>query len=390
MNTYQIKKVESAKDIKAFHQLPFKVYRNDPNWIPHPMQDVESVFDDKKNKFFTHGICERWILFNHKNEIIGRIAAFINNKKAFSFKQPTGGFGFFECINDYTAATVLFDKATEWLKSNEMQAMDGPINFGENNKYWGLLIDNFDFPTYFGQNYNPKYYKDFFEKYGFGVYYYQIINYRKINDPVPEKYKQKADAVLADKSYRIETISRKKIEKFAEDFRTVYNSAWTTHDNFKAMSIEMALFIFKKMKPVIDEKLACFVYHNDKPIAFCLCIPDVNPIFKYINGNLNFFGKVKFLFLKMFVKITRVNGVAIGVHPEFQRRGIEGAIFTDLANRLQNKTHYEDVVVTWVGDFNPKMQYVFESVGFIPKSKMATYRKIFNPDIPFERSPIIK
>ena len=215
MNTYNIRQVDSVRDIKAFHLLPFKIYKEDSNWVPHLRQDVESVFDTKKNKYFAHGTCSRWVLLNTSNEILGRIAAFVNRKKANTFKQPTGGIGFFECIDDYDVATALFDKAKSWLMSQGMEAMDGPINFGENNKYWGLLIDNFDFPTYFGQNYNPPYYKQLFEHYGFQVYYYQIINYRKINDPLPEKYKHKADAILLDKAYRIVPIKVKAIEKYA-------------------------------------------------------------------------------------------------------------------------------------------------------------------------------
>lgn len=389
MNTYYIKEVASKKDIDAFHFLPFIIYREDTNWIPHVKQEVESVFDPKKNKYFTHGACTRWILTDNKGEVVGRIAAFINEKKAYGFKQPTGGIGFFECINDINAATILFDVAKDWLQAKGMRAMDGPINFGENNKYWGLLIENFTLPAYFGQNYNLPYYKRLFEDHGFKVYYNQLINYRKIDDPIPEKYREKARAILADKAFHIETIKTGNLEKYAEDFRAVYNAAWVTHDNFKEMSSFMALSIFKKMKRIIDEDLVCFVYHNKQAVAFCLGIPDINPIFKKLKGNLNALGKIKFFLLKQTIKLTRVNGVAIGVHPQFQKRGIEGAIFTDLAARLQPQKKYEDVVVTWVGDFNPKMQYIFEEIGFSPKSKMATYRKLFDPNAAFERSPII-
>jgi len=389
MSTLRIKIVASKKDINAFHRLPFDIYTKDSNWVPQIKQEVESVFDEHKNKYFTHGICQRWILINAKNIVVGRIAAFVNHKKAKTFKQPTGGVGFFESINDQEVANKLFDQAKDWLILNGMEAMDGPINFGENNKFWGLLIENYDFPTYYGQNYNPAYYKILFENYGFQVYYYQLINYRQIADPIPEKYKQKADLIVKDPSYTIKTIDVRKIELFAEDFRYIYNAAWVTHDNFKEMSSGMAISIFQKMKPIIDEALVCFVYHPNKPIAFCLGIPDINPIMKRIKGNLNILGKIKFIFLKQFVKITRVNGVAIGVYPEFQKRGIEGAIFTDLATRMLSKRKYIDVVVTWVGDFNPKMQYIFEDIGFKVKSKMATYRKIFDNNVTFERSPII-
>ena len=387
---YSVHPVLTDMDEKLFYSLPKKIYENDPHWVPQVKQDVASVFDKKKNRYFKHGKCERWIMFDETKQLAGRIAAFINYKKANTFKQPTGGIGFFECINDREASHALFETAKTWLMDNDMQAMDGPINFGENNKFWGLLIENFSFPTYHGQNYNPPYYVDLFEAYGFKVYYYQIINYRTIAEPLPEKYRKKAEKILADEEFSIETINKNQLAKYAEDFRSVYNEAWGTHDNFKKMEPKLAESLFKKMKPIVDEDLVCFVYHNKKPVAFCLCIPDINPIIKRINGNLNSIGKLRFLFYKYFVGFNRINGVAIGVHPDFQRMGMEGAIFLDLANRFQSQKKYEDIVVTWVGDFNPKMQYIFESIGFYPKSKMATYRKLFNPDIEFERSPIIE
>ncbi len=388
MNTLRIKKVEGKSEISAFHRLPFLIYKNDARWIPHIRQEVEGIFDPKQNKHFTHGECQRWILLRD-DLVIGRIAAFINRRKAHSFKQPTGGLGFFECIENFEAASLLFDTAKEWLMARGMEAMDGPINFGENNKYWGLIVENYELPTYHGQNYNPPYYKSFFERYGFQVYYYQLINYRKLNDVVPEKFREKAKFILQDKNFDIQHIKTDRIEKYAEDFRIVYNAAWVTHDGFKEMAREVALSIFKKMKRIIDERLVCFAYYQQRPVAFCLCIPDLNQIFRKLNGNLNLLGKVKFILFKSLTKITRINGVAIGVHPEFQKRGLEGALFSDLANRLQGKTSYQDIVVTWVGDFNPKMQHICEEVGFRVRVKMATYRILFDPAKTFERSPII-
>ena len=167
MNTFKIKTVSNITSIRKFHQLPFEIYKNDENWAPHPKQDVEAVFDKKKNKYFRHGKCERWILVNKGNKVVGRIAAFVDKKRAFTFNQPTGGIGFFECIDNQTAANMLFDTGKRWLEKEGMEAMDGPINFGVNINYWGLLLDNFEFPSYYGQNYNPPYYKALFENYGF-------------------------------------------------------------------------------------------------------------------------------------------------------------------------------------------------------------------------------
>lgn len=225
MDKYTIDAVKSPRNVADFHLLPFRIYAGDKQWVTPIKQEVEAVFDAAQNKYFSHGECERWLLYDTHQKVIGRIAAFINHKKAHSFKQPTGGIGFFECINDQSAANCLFDHAQSWLKARGMHAMDGPINFGENNKFWGLLISNFDFPTYFGQNYNPPYYKKLFENYGFQVYYYQLVNYRRVNDGLPIKYRQKAAAILANADYRIEPLILKDLAKYAEDFRNIYNAA---------------------------------------------------------------------------------------------------------------------------------------------------------------------
>jgi hypothetical protein len=80
---------------------------------------------------------------DEKGQFAGRVAAFINRKKAFTFQQPTGGMGFFECVNDKEAAQILFDACRTWLEERGMQAMDGPINFGENDNFWGMLVEGF-------------------------------------------------------------------------------------------------------------------------------------------------------------------------------------------------------------------------------------------------------
>ena len=153
--------VKDQKSANQFLKVPFLIYKDDPNWICPLMNDIESVFNPSKNNFFSFGKCTRWILLNDHGIAIGRIAAFINNKKAYNDEVPTGGCGFFECINDQSAAFILLDQAKNWLGEHGMKAMMGPINFGETDMWWGLLVDGFSNP-YYGMNYNPSYYKDFF------------------------------------------------------------------------------------------------------------------------------------------------------------------------------------------------------------------------------------
>ncbi|MEZ4722939.1 MAG: hypothetical protein R2813_13780 [Flavobacteriales bacterium] len=386
----RIIEIKDKQQIEEWRKLPFQLYNADPNWIPHLRQDIEAVFDLKKNKFFRHGEATRWLLYNDDGMCIGRVAAFINRKLSNTFKQPTGGLGFFECVDDQNAANLLFDKSKKWLEERGMEAMDGPINFGEKDKFWGMITQNFKLPPYYGQNYNPEYYVRLFENYGFQVYYNQLIFYRTVHDPLQEKFNERAERALHDPAYRCEHVKKNNLEKYAEDFRTVYNRAWVTHDNFKGMPKEQAMSIMKTLKQVLDEKLIWFAYHNNTPVAFYISLPELNEIFKRVGDNLNWFGKIKFLYYKLTTKRVNSFGVAFGIDPDFQGKGIEGLIFKHLEKAIQPSLRYEGIIITWIGDFNPKMIHIIEALGAKQIRQMATYRKLFDPNASFERSPIIE
>ena len=382
--------VNTTAHIKTFHQIPFEIYKNDSNWIPHIKQDVEKVFTKSENKFFRHGEAIRWVLKNENNEYIGRIAAFINRKKAFSEKQPTGGVGFFECSNDLSASKLLFDTAKTWLEEREMLAMDGPINFGERDKFWGLLVEGFENPPIYANPYQPKYYQNLFEDYGFLTYFEQYMYSREISEDIPIKYKDRSERILQDKGYTFKHLEKSKMFDYAEDFRTIYNKAWKTHSNFKGMPASQARSIMSKMKPIMDEKLIWFAYYNGEPIAFFIALPEINQIFKHINGNLNWWGKIKFIYHKWKGSCNNVFGLAFGVTPDFQKKGLEGAIIMAVKNQFEKGSqHYRKLIITWIGDFNPKMMKIVDNLGTKKYMTLITYRKLFNDDAEFERCKTI-
>ncbi len=387
----KIVEVSTPSDIKKFHQVPYLIYKNDPNWIAHIKQEVEAVFDQRKNKYFEHGEATRFILEDSDGKTIGRVAAFIDEKRANTFNQVTGGMGFFECIDNKAAAILLFDACKQWLSNRDMEAMDGPINFGEKDRYWGLLVSGFDHPPIYANSYNPPYYQAFFENYGFQTYFNQHNFIRPLTIQLPERYIKRYERIKKNNDYSLEIIDKKNLKKYAEDFREVYNSAWVTHDNFKGMSEEQAMSMLKKIKPVMEEDLVWFAYYNDKPIAFLIMLPELNQFFQATNGNFNLWGKLKFLLTKLFSKPKFVWGLAFGVTPKFQGIGMESYVLNSAAEHLRTKRpNYKDVIVTWIGDFNPKMMHVTKSMGAKNYHDLKTYRKLFDENAVFERSPIIE
>lgn len=387
-----IHEVTTATQVREFLHLPVKLYRNYPNWIRPLDKDIEGVFDPSKNKSFRTGKCIRWILVDEKQVTIGRIAAFINDKTVTKGNdQPTGGLGFFECIENEAAAFKLFDTAVDWLKENKMEAVDGPINFGSRDRWWGLLIDGFDRDPNYQCNYNPPYYQKFFEAYGFQVYFYQFTFYRKVMDPLAPRLAEKAELIKLDSNYEFRHIRKNEISKLAEYIYKVYNSAWGNRSENPEITLALAQLIVKQMKPILDTRLVYFGFYKGEPISFFISLPEINQIMKYVNGKLDLIGKIKFLWHTLLKTNKKAFGVLFGIVPEHQGKGVDGAMILESRRILQDVyNRYTEYEMNWIGDFNPKMIVVVEQVGATVSKKHATFRKLFDPTKPFKRAPILK
>jgi len=387
----QIKEVITERDKKEFLHLPVRLYRNSPMWIRPLDADVEGVFDSEKNKTYHHGECIRWILLNDDGEAIGRVAAFINQKTVSKGNdQPTGGMGFFECIEDKQAAFLLFDQCKNWLTQRGMEAMDGPINFGNRDRWWGLLLEGFDREPNYQCNYNFSYYQNFFEAYGFQVYFYQLTFGRPIQGPLDARLYEKAALVEKDSNYRFGYVKKSEWDILPGKIREVYNRAWAKRGEIPELTELQAKHLVKQMRPIMDEKLLWFGYYKDEPIAFFLSLPEVNQIFKYVNGKMDWLGKIKFVWHTFRKTNKKAFGILFGLVPEHQGKGVDGAIIENFRIFAQNGgVSYTDYEMNWIGDFNPKMIRVVEQINAPVVKRHATYRKLFDETKPFKRMPII-
>jgi hypothetical protein len=371
--------------------LPVRLYKNEPMWIRPLDKDIESVFDQEKNKTFRHGKCIRWILVNDRNETIGRVAAFVNDKTAKKGnEQPTGGIGLFECIHDQAAAFTLFDACKKWLQSNGMEAMDGPINFGPRDRWWGLLIEGFDRQPNYQCNYNFPYYKDFFEAYGFKVYFFQLTFHRMVMEPLAPRLLEKANMMAKDPDYEFRHLRKSEIEKLPEYLMNVYNQAWAKRAENPELSLAQAKLIVKQMKPIMDLRLLYFGFYKGEPVSFFLSLPEINQIFRFVNGKLDLIGKLKFLWHTFRKTNRKAFGILFGVVPAHQGKGLDGAMILASRKVLQDEyKRYDEYEMNWIGDFNPRMINVVEQVGARVSKRHATYRKLFDETKPFKRAPIL-
>lgn len=387
----QIKEVITEHDKKEFLHLPVRLYRNSPMWIRPLDADVEGVFDSEKNKTYHHGECIRWILLNDDGETMGRVAAFINQKTVSKGNdQPTGGMGFFECIDDKQAAFLLFDQCKNWLTQRGMEAMDGPINFGNRDRWWGLLLEGYDREPNYQCNYNFPYYQSFFEAYGFQVYFYQLTFGRPIQGPLDARLYEKAALVEKDSNYRFGYVKKSEWDTLPGKIREVYNRAWAKRGEIPELTELQAKHLVKQMKPIMDEKLLWFGYYKDEPIAFFLSLPEVNQIFKYVNGKMDWLGKIKFVWHTLRKTNKKAFGILFGLVPEHQGKGVDGAIIENFRKFAQGGgISYTEYEMNWIGDFNPKMIRVVEQINAPVVKRHATYRKLFDETKPFKRMPII-
>lgn len=383
-----IKEVVLPADRKVWHKFQRELYQGDPCFSAPFETIIEAIFTPGRNEFLAHGEATRFLLYNDNEQIIGRVATFINTQKAYNFRQPTGGMGFFECIDSQAAANMLFDACKTWLAQRGMEAMDGPINFGENDNYWGLLVEGFS-ASGWGMNYNPPYYKQLFENYGFKFYFEQISNLLDYRKPIPERFWKVADWVAAKSEYSCRHLDLKQAERYMHDMKEVYDDAWRYHENFVPLQTETMEKELREAKGLIDEELIWFAYHKNEPIAFLIMFPDASPIFRKFNGRLNLINKLRFLWMKHRHRMHRTRVTIMGVKPRYQRSGIESLIFRHLTRKLDQKPWITHIELSWVGDFNPKMRALHESVGAEFHQRHYTYRCLFDPDNHFERSEVI-
>jgi hypothetical protein len=379
----------TASEEKEFIEFPVSLYRNNPVWIRPMDADVRSVFDPEKNATFAYGTCNRWLL-RDGGRVIGRIAAFATRPEGNAGGAISGGVGFFECVDNQEAANTLFDAARDWLRDQGATYMDGPVNFGRRDKWWGLLTKGFDVAPNYQCNYNFPYYATLFENYGFKTYYQQYTFLRNVFDPLSNRLEYKSQLVAADPDYTFDHLRLSHFEKYASDIIEVYNKAWVKHEGVSSLSMEQGKAIMDQLRPILDEKIIWIAYYRKAPVAIFVCIPEVNQFLKYVNGKMDLMGKLKFFWHKKTGQNKKLLGMVFGVVPEHQGKGVDGAIIKVMSEVLRKERNYQIIEMSGIGDFNPKMILVMRQVGGAICKVHTTYRYLFDRTLPFERMKSIR
>ncbi len=377
--------INPATGSRIFHDVARSIYTGDPNWIAPLDVEVEAVFDPAKNSSFKHGEAIRWVLQADGGRAIGRIAAFVDQDKARRKDPREGGVGFFECLDDQSAADFLFNAARTWLAARGVEAMDGSVNFGANFNFWGVLVEGF-MPQGYGMPYHKPYYARLFETYGFREYYRQFSYHIDLSVPFPARMVKFAEHLMKKPGYSFRHYEKKDAARYIRDLVEIVNTTWADYmEDYQPVSAAEIELIMKAAEPVIIEDFIWFAYKDEKPIGVVVAFPDVNQVLARFTGRLNIFQGLRFLQLKAGKTITRNRVLLAGVVPEFQNSGVIGPLFLKFVHAVHTRPQYREIELSWVGDFNPRMRKVYEQIGAVQKKVHATYRFLFDPNRPFVR-----
>ena len=350
MSELTIRPVRTSADTKQFIGFLWKVYSGNPHWVPPLWMDRKKLMDKKKNPFYAHAKTE-FYLAERNGEMVGRIAAIVNENHNKEHKDKVGFFGFFECINDREVANRLLDTARDFLKSHGMEAMRGPANPSVNDEY-GLLIDAFDKSPVILMPYNPPYYVELLESYGLRKEK-DLYSYILSQDTVySEKLERVNNLVKERHGLVIRSLNMKRFNEEIQLVKDVYNAAWAYNWGAVPMNDDEIGAMAEDMKPIVVPDLVLFAEVKGKTIGFALSLPDINVALKHNKKGRLIPGLFRLFLHKKEINLVRI--IVLGVLPEYQYTGAAGVLFYETAARAK-KLGYQYGEAGWVLEDNEKM-----------------------------------
>jgi len=353
--------VKTKKELLTFIKLPFKLYKNDPNWVPPLISEMKNFLDPKKNPYFEHSEVQLFMI-EKNSEIVGRISAQTNTMHNKAHNDKIGFFGFFECIDDQEVANILFDTAADWLKKKGLDTMRGPASFSVNDEC-GLLLDAFDDPPMLMMTYNPEYYIKLVDNYKFSkvmdLYAYHV----PVKQP-PERLARLARKIENRGKFTVRALSSKNRKKLRSDIETIYRiyeTAWKDNWGYVPCSPREFDQIVDKLMPIIRPEFIYIAEIDGKAVGLSVTLPDYNFVLQKMKGKMFPFGWLTYLLNVN--KIPRLRVVIMGVLDEYKGRGIDVVFYCKSFETAANhKNPYKDAEFSWILESNTMMNRVAESL----------------------------
>lgn len=331
--SFQIQKIKTKKQVEAFHALPERLYK-DHHWYRPPFRfEIENVFDPKKNERFSKGgECERFLIY-FKDHVVGRFALFTDPEKDERYDPKLGGIGFIEMENRTGIAEHMIGFAKQWHRDRGYGGFRGPINFGENDTFWGILIQGFQDHNVYGMLYHHEYYEKLIEntspdKFD-DLYMYQL----DLSQPLPERLAKITDRLKSKENIKVRPIDKNDLKRDGELIRQVYNRAFSSQvveereEEFIGITEETIRQMIKKLKPVLMPETSPIAFVDGEPASFLVSVPDLHEISAQTNGKLKWWQFPKLIGFKK--RAEKFRPLAFGTDPRFRGRGLEALVFIE-------------------------------------------------------------
>lgn len=365
----RLKEVHSKEDLKQFITLPWTIYGGNQYWVPPLISEEKKILSPKKNPFWRHA--DRILLLAFQaGQVVGRIAAIVDRDFISYHNEPTGYFGFFECINLPEAADLLFRGAETWLKNRGLEKVIGPLN-PSTNAICGLLLDGYDSSPKLMMPYNPPYYHQLLEECGL-TKAKDLLAYRI---PVPEKMNPRLEqiaVVLAKRGLSVRNIRMNDFQQELKLVREIYNSAWSKNWGFVPITESEITHMAKELKRLVVPELVFFAEYKGKAVGFYLVLPDYNQVIKKMNGKMGPIQIIKFLLGRK--KITDLRLMMAGIEEEYRKKGLDGLLYLESA-RAARDLGYKDSEISWLLEDNILVIRATEMMGGSLSKRYRIYQK---------------
>jgi hypothetical protein len=318
----EISQVNSCRDRDAFIKFQWRIYANDPAWVPPLIIERKTFLNRNRHPFYKHGDAALF-LARRDGEIVGRIMASDDPNYNALHQSNIGCFGLFECIDDPDVAATLFQAAAGWLRRNGRTEIMGPIDYST-NYVCGLLIDGFQFAPTILTAHNPPYYRELIESCGYAKekdwYAWWFADPAK----AAKRLRRLAERLRKRCPVTLRPGNLKNIREESRRLRQIYNQAWEKNWGFVPFSEAEFEFMTNEMKPILVPEFTWIAEIGNEPVGFTLCLPDINVALRHVNGRLTRFGLpiglIKLLYYKRLIRKGRL--IALGVVEKYRHAGI--------------------------------------------------------------------
>lgn len=369
----EMRPVQTPETLEQFLRLPWRIYENDPYWVPPLLALQRPFLDPQRGPFFEIGEAQYFLAY-WQGRPAGRISAHINHAYDRYHDAVTGFFGFFECLPESAVAEALFAGAADWLSQRGKTRMVGPLNFSVYDEM-GLLVEGFDFLPAMLQTHNPSYYVDLLTGLGFTKVMDWLalrITERRVDQAAMERLLHK---IMDAQSLVLRTLQRGELKRRAAEVYELFNEAWEPNWGHVPLSRRQFDNLFHELRPLIRPELCNLVLDGDRLVAFSITVPDLNPVVKELNGRLSLWGKLRLLYAARYGTLRKARSLVLGVHQPYQARRLHYAMVINTYLNILRHTPCEVCDLSLVPENLTSYLKALKSLGARPYKTFRVFEK---------------